>query len=485
MAIGRRDSLRLDDPRGTGGNPYNRRTVLWVVALTSFLIPFMASSINVALPTIGKEFKIDAILLGWIATSYILSCAVFTVPFGRLADIYGRKKIFTLGILCYTVFSLLCSLSTSIYFFLSSRVLQGIGSAMVFATSLALLTSAFPLHERGKALGISVAFTYSGMSLGPFLGGFLTHYWGWRSIFLSNTFLGALVFFLSLWKIRDELSEPSKERFDFVGAVLYGLTLVSMICGFSLLPESAGVRLIFLSGIAMILFLTWESRIASPILNIGLFSRSKVFAFSSLAALIHYSSTFAVTLLLSLFLQYIKGLNPRVAGSILIFQPLIMAIFSPIAGRLSDRIEPRLIASAGMSITGIGILSLSLLEDSTSLNYIITSLVVLGFGFAFFSSPNTNAIMSSVDKRYYGVASGMVATMRMIGQMLSMGLVMLVFSLKMGKAQITPDVYPSFIVSVKTSFRIFSVLCVLGIFASLARGRLRSKVSNSADMVEK
>jgi MFS family permease len=223
----------------------------------------------------------------------------------------------------------------------------------------------------------------------------------------------------------------------------------------------------------MIAFVRWETKVEYPVLNISLFGNNRVFAFSNLAALINYSATSAISFLLSLYLQYTKGLTPQDAGLILVSQPVVMAIFSPLAGRLSDKIEPRIVASAGMTLTVVGLLLFTFLNSTTDLAFIIFSLVLLGFGFALFSSPNTNAVMSSVEKRFYGVASATLGTMRLTGQMLSMGIAMLVFALYLGRAQITPEKYPAFLTSTKTAFIIFAVLCFGGIFASLSRGKVR------------
>lgn len=451
----------------------NKRTILLIAVLTSFIIPFMVSSINVALPTIGREFKMDAILLNWIATAYIITSAVFTIPFGRIADIYGRRRVFLSGLLFYAISSFLCGMPKTPYFLITFRVLQGIGGAMIFATNIAILTSVFPSRDRGKILGISVASTYSGMSLGPFIGGYMTHYLGWRSIFFVGSALSLLSAILAFRKVKEEWAEAKNENFDWLGSLLYAFLIVFIMYGFSRVPDISGFMLLTFGCVALISFILWESRVKCPLLDISLFRNNRVFAFSSLAALIHYSATFAVTFLLSLYLQYIKGLNPQVAGSVIIFQPLMMALFSPIAGKLSDRVEPRIIASFGMGITALGIFLLSFLKEHTALNYVIISLIVLGFGFAFFSSPNTSAIMGSVERRLYGVASGMVATMRFIGQMFSMGIVMLIFSLYIGRVQITPDKYSSFLLSLKTSFLIFTFLCLGAILASIARGNLR------------
>jgi len=451
----------------------NRLIILIAINLSSFLAPFMASSVNIALPSIGKEFDMGAILLGWVATSYILSSAIFLVPFGRLGDIYGRKLIFSYGIIVYTLTSLLIGFSFSSEMLIFLRVLQGIGASMLFSTAVAILTSVFPANERGKVLGINVAVVYVGLSLGPTLGGLLTQYLGWRSIFFVNVPLGFLIIIFTFWKLKGEWTGAKGEKFDFIGSIIYGLMLISIMYGFTRLTNYIGVVLVAFGALCFCIFLIIELRIKNPVLNISLFKNSRSFAFSNLAALINYSATSATGFLISLYLQYIKSLTPRNAGFILLAQPITQAIFSPLAGRLSDKIEPRIVASIGMGLTAIGLLLLINLNNSVSLLFIIVSLIFLGFGFALFSSPNTNAIMSSVEKRYYGVASGTLATMRMVGQMLSMGVVMLIFSIYIGKEKITPKYYQAFLISAKITFIIFSVLCAGGIFASLNRGKVR------------
>ncbi len=451
----------------------SKKAVLLIATMASFLTPFMGSSINIALPSIGKEFAMDAVSLGWVATSYLLAAAVFLVPFGRIADIYGRKKIFTYGILIYTASSLLLATSTSGAMLISFRILQGIGGAMLFGTGVAILTSVFPIGERGKVLGINVAAVYLGLSLGPFLGGFLTQHFGWRSIFLATVPLGLIVIASVFWKLKGEWAEAKGQKFDLSGSLIYGLGLVAIIYGLSLLPTIWGA-LAILTGIAVILvFIRWEMKVASPVLHMNLFKNNTVFAFSNLAALINYSATFAVIFLLSLYLQYVKGLGPQNAGLILVSMPAVQAIFSPVAGRLSDRIEPRILASLGMGLTTIGLGFLIFLEQDTAIEFILVSLVILGFGFALFSSPNTNAVMSSVEKGSYGVASATLATVRQIGMMLSMGIVMLIFSVYIGRVEITPEYYPVFVKTLKIAFVIFTTLCFGGIFASLARGKIR------------
>ncbi|MFC1846832.1 MFS transporter [Chloroflexota bacterium] len=459
------------------GDRYNsstsKNTVLFVATLASFLTPFMGSSINIALPSIGREFNMDAILLGWVATSYLLSAAIFLVPCGRIADIYGRKRIFTYGIIIFILTSLLLSFSNSSEMLLIFRVLQGIGAAMIFGTGLAMITSVFPVGERGRALGINVAAVYLGLSLGPLLGGLFTENFGWRSIFLINVALGLVIIVFLYMKLKGEWAEAKGEKFDLVGSLIFGLALAAIIYGLSTLPNLSGIFVILSGILGLIFFVRWEMHTPSPVLHMDLFRRNRIFAFSNLAALINYSATFAVAFLLSLYLQYIKGLGPQAAGFILVAMPIVQAILSPVAGRLSDKIEPRLIASIGMAITTIGLVFLVFINQNTGIVYILFSLAILGLGFALFSSPNANAIMSSVGKKSYGIASATLATMRQIGMMLSMGIAMVLFAIVIGRVEIIPQYYPSFITSVRIAFGIFSALCFMGIFASLARGNVR------------
>jgi EmrB/QacA subfamily drug resistance transporter len=450
-----------------------KRSALLVAVLASFLTPFMVSSINIALPAIGRDFHLSAIVMSWVPTSYLLSAAMFLVPFGRIADIYGRKRIFSYGIRIYTLAALLLALSPSALFLICFRLLEGFGGAMIFGTGIAIVTSVFPPSERGRALGINVAAIYLGLSLGPVLGGFLTQQFGWRSIFLTNIPVGLLVIFLLTTKLKGEWAGSQGEKFDLAGAVVYGGALVAFMYGLSRLPEYVGVWLVLAGIIGIAFFVRWELKVATPLLNMSLFSGNAAFTFSNLAALINYSATFAVTFLMSLYLQYVKGFTPQHTGFILVSQPVIMALFSPFAGRLSDKIEPRVVASVGMGFTAAGLLLFTLIGRETHIGFIITGLMLLGFGFALFSSPNTNAVMSSIDKRFYGVGSAILGTMRLTGQMFSMGIAMVIFALHIGGARITSENYAVFLISMKTAFIIFASLCCAGIFASLARGKVR------------
>ena len=229
-------------------------------------------------------------------------------------------------------------------------------------------------------------------------------------------------------------------------------------------PASSSLGLL-----SLVAFVAWERRAAYPLLDMALFARNRVFAFSNLAALINYAATFAVGFLLSLYFQSVRGLTAQAAGGILAVQPLVQASLSPFAGRLSDRVDPRVVASAGMGLIALGLALLALAPHATPVAFVVACLVLLGAGFGLFSSPNTNAVMGSVAKRAYGVAAATLATMRLVGQMLSMGVASLVLALFVGREAVGPERAVGFVAGMRAAFGLYAVLCVAGVFASLGR----------------
>ena len=446
-----------------------KKSVLLVATFAAFLTPFLGSAVNLALPSIGKDLNANAIELGWVISSFILSSAIFLLPFGRFADIIGRKKVFSTGILLFTISTFLIIFSHSITSLIILRIFQGISSAMIFGTSLAIITSVFQPGERGRAMGINITAVYLGLSCGPVIGGLLTQYLGWRSIFAFLVPFGIVSLILINRKIKTEWADAAGDSFDWRGSVIYGIALSSFMYGFSRLPSSIGWLCLTIGVLMAVVFLFVEKKISNPVFDISLILRNRVFAFSGMAALIHYSATSATGFFISLYLQYLKGLDARTAGLIMISQPLAMTLLSPWAGKLSDNRNPGVIASAGMGLTAAGLILLCFIRVTTPNYLIILLLIMMGIGFGLFSSPNSNAIMSSVEKRHLGVASGVVGTMRMVGQMMSMSIAMMLISLYIGKQSINPSTYPGLLAGMRTGFLIFSVLSVFGIFASLAR----------------
>jgi len=459
----------MSGAESVSGEKNFKKSVLLVSTFAAFLTPFLGSAVNLALPAIGKELHANAISLSWVISSFILTSAIFLLPFGRLGDIIGRKKVFTLGILLFTVTTFLIIFSWNIGSLIILRIIQGFSSAMIFGTSMAILTSVFQPGERGRAIGINITATYLGLSLGPVIGGLLTRYLGWRSIFAFLVPFGVVSLILIQRKIKTEWAEAVGEKFDWRGSLVYGIALASFMYGFSKLPSPVGWICLPVALVMAVFFLIIENKTDNPVFDIRLILRNRIFAFSGIAALINYSATSAIGFFISLYLQYLKGLSPSTAGLLMISQPVAMTLLSPLAGKLSDKKNPGIIASVGMGITVLGLILLCFIEQSTPDFVIVLLLLLMGIGFGLFSSPNSNAIMSSVEKRYLGVASGVVGTMRMVGQMMSMGIAMMLIALYIGKQTINPSTFPGLIAAMRTGFIIFSILSVLGIFSSLAR----------------
>jgi MFS family permease len=344
---------------------------------------------------------------------------------------------------------------------------------MIFGTGVAILTSVFPAGRRGWALGINVASVYVGLSLGPVVGGLITEQFGWRTLFAVNALLGVALVATVASALRGEWAGARGSRFDLAGSTLYCLAVGALMFGLSRLHTLAGALWSGAGLIALIGFVQLERATASPVLDVRLFTRSRVYGLSNLAALINYSATFAVGFLLSLYLQHVRGLGPQAAGVVLVAQPIVMAAVSPFAGRLSDKVESRIVASTGMALTAAGLALLGAISAATPLAYIVGCLALLGTGFGLFSSPNTNAVMAAVEPGQYGAAAATLGTMRLGGQMFSMGLAMLVMAMTMGTGAITPERHGGLVLATRLSFGLFAVLCLAGVFASAARGRVR------------
>ncbi len=448
-----------------------KRSVLTVTAFASFLTPFMGSAVNLALPSIGEEFSLNAVTLNWIVSSYMLTTSILLLPAGRAGDILGRRKVFTAGMVVFTLSMILLTFTPGIRWLIGVRILQGVGGAMMFGTNMAILTSVFPPGERGRAMGINVTAVYAGLASGPFLGGLLTRYLGWRSIFALLIPMGILSLILIRSRMKKEWAEARGESFDWPGAVVYGFAMAALMYGFSKLPGLRGWIITGTGLLLMPLFILREKKAVHPLFDITLISGNRVFAFSSLAALIHYAATSAIGFFLSLFLQYIKDLGPRDAGFVLMAWPVTMTLISPLAGKLSDHHNPGVLASIGMAISTAGLIMLCFLNEQTHVAFIVVILLFMGAGFSLFSSPNSNAIMSSVEKRQLGNASGMLGTMRNVGQTFSMAIALMLLALFMGHETINPGNYPQLMKSMKSGFIVFSFLCFAGVFASLARNK--------------
>ncbi|MDR0864050.1 MAG: MFS transporter [Candidatus Symbiothrix sp.] len=445
--------------------------VLFVICMAAFLVPFMGSAINLALPQISATFSLKAVSLSWIASSYLIASAIFQVPFARLADLIGRKKVFIFGLAFFSITTFLCGIAPSGWVLITLRGLSGLGAAMIFGTNMAILTSVFQPHERGKAIGINTAVVYFALASGPFLGGILTHYWGWQSLFYLIALLGLIAVVCSLIILKGEWIEAKGEGFDYFGSIIYAVGLFGLIFGFSKLPETSAFVWIAVGILAFVFFVFYELKHQQPVFNVRIFKGNKVFGLSSLSALINYAATFAVAFMMSLYLQSIRGFDAQDAGFILIVQACMQCVVSLFAGKLSDKINPSILATTGMGIILVGLCGLIFLSTTTPIIIILILLILLGVGFGLFSSPNSNVIMSSVEKKYFGQASATMGTMRLTGQAFSMGIAMMALSLHVGNRMIVPEIYPQFMKSLHITFIVCAVLSVIGTYASSFRNK--------------
>jgi len=453
------------------------RTILLIVTMASnFFNPLMGAAVNVALKRIGGDFSMTAIELSWVSMSYLLSAAVFLVPFGKIADIWSKTRIFLYGSIFFTLSTFVCGFAFSGSMLISLRFLQGVAAAMMTSTNMALVIAAFPQAERGKAIGLNVSAVYIGSSIAPMIGGFLTDAFTWRGIFYVNTIASLIISLLILWKIKHHEIVKSVEKFDIKGTILYMISISLFMYGLSSLPKMSAILMVIAGIAGLLLFVRIELKNSSPVLEIRLFTQNKEFAFSNLSALINYSATFGLSFILSLYLQYIKGLSARDAGLILIAQPITMAIVASFSGRMSDKINPRLLASTGMAISAIGLFILSFISFDTSDTYIIVGLLILGSGFGLFSSPNTNVVMSSVEKKNYGTASAILATMRSSGMMFSMAIATLSLHIMIGNNVIDTHNLPEFLTSAKIILYVFTALCLLGVFISFTKNKKSTQI---------
>jgi EmrB/QacA subfamily drug resistance transporter len=447
----------------------NRNILLVATMATHFFNPFMGAAVNVALKKIGTDFSMSAIGLSWVSMSYLLASVIFLVPFGKLGDTFGRTKMFLYGTIIFAITTFSCAFVTDSTMFISMRFLQGISSAMMTSTLMAIVISAFPPEKRGKVIGLNVSSVYVGSSLAPMIGGIITDALSWRSLFFINATASTLIAILIIWKLNKEWSQTIKEKFDFKGTLLYMLSISMLMYGCSKIPDTYAI-ILTLGGLAgLFVFAKVELKTQFPILNIRLFTENRVFALSNLSALINYAATFSISFMLSLYLQYVKGMQAREAGMVLVAQPIFMAIVASFSGRLSDKKDPRILTAIGMGISVLGLFMLSFISADTTTIYILVALGVLGFGFGLFSSPNTNVAMGSVDKKVYGTASAVLGTMRSTGMMFSMAIASLTIHLMLGESQINSSNIPQLITSTKIVFAVFTALCAFGVYTSLAR----------------
>ena len=401
-------------------NPAQARNILWAAVSANLFANVSLSGVNVALPAIQKQLGLSAVAQVWVSSSLLLATAAAIAPVSRLADIWGRRKTMLLGLVIFIITSVICSLATEGVWLLTSRAFMGLGLAMVFASSMAMAASVFPAEKRGLVFGYIVSAVYVGLAMGPGICGLLVDLLGWQSVFALSGLAMVVPLALLLAAPFPE-NGPKNTAYDYPGAMLWALALGLIFVGLTELLTRTG-RLMALGGLLMlILFVLHQLKIDKPILDVRIFIANRRFSWASLAAFVAYSSSMASIFLLSLFLQYIKGLGAKEAGFYLMLQPTIQAILTPLAGRLSDSFDPGRLAAVGLGITTVAFLMISMgLSSETSMTYLMIALVIFGLGFAIFAAPNSNAVMGSVGRDQLGVASGIITATRLSGQIFSL-----------------------------------------------------------------
>ena len=411
-----------------------RWRVLLLTSVGAFMGPLDASIVAVALPAIGPALHLSFTEALWVQAAYLLAIAIFLIPAGRLADMRGRLRFYMAGVVIFGLASLAAALSPNGSWLIVARTVQGIGGALLGATSAAVVTAVFPPRERGRALGINVMAVYIGLAAGPPLGGLIVTHWSWHWIFLVNVPI-ALATLATGW---DLLAAENRDRagvgnhgaladVDVVGTLLLGLTLAALFVPltFSLFwgwTNAVTLGLLATSAVSLVAFIMVEDRVEHPLLDLDLIRKNRLFAAANFAALLNYMAMYGIAVFTALFLEIVQGRSAQQAGLILLAEPIIMAALSPRAGRLSDRLGSRLLATTGMVLVAAGMAQLALLATDASPQRILLALVTVGLGMAAFSAPNTSAVMGSVQRSQLSVASGFLGTMRVVGQGISVTL---------------------------------------------------------------
>ncbi len=435
------------------------KAVLYTMMLAAFLNPFASSSLTMSFPDMMQEFGASTNDMAWVVEAFLLCCTVAVIPAGKVADMYGKRKLFYIGSVLFTVISVCMCFVGSVEMLMFYRALQGIALGIVYTTSMSILTLSVPVERRGYAFGMIGAMVYLGLSLGPALGGFLNYYYGWRSIFVFTALLGIVANMMAFRSLQQEWVHAPGSRLSFSSLALYVFGISAVMIGITEWVRLWWSAYAFIGGmiaLGILGYIGWHSK--DPLIPVKIFASNLAFTMSSIAAMMNFSATFGVGFVLSLFLQMIMGFDSRMTGLTLCIQTGIMVFLAPRMGALSDRHNPSQFARWGMVLIGIGLLSMAYSTFSESMTIIVVSLAVVGIGVSCFAPPNNNLIMSSVPKTYIGFASSTISTVRLLGQTMSMALigVILAYTIE-GRTALQMMEYNSTV-----ALAVFGVICLVG-----------------------
>ena len=450
------------------------RSALIVGTSTAFITSFAGSALNLAIPSMGDYFSMGASSVGWLVTAYMICVAAFSVPFGKIADSTGRKRMLYIGTVSFGITSLLSVWATGPAFIIVTRALQGIGAAMIFATNMPLAISSCPGSQRGRVIGIVTTGTYAGLAAGPVLGGVLNSHFGWKSIFAFAAAVSAAALVISVTSLGEEQKEGNMEHFDAGGNISYIVMICCIVYGLTSLNSIRFSWIFILAGLAAgYIFVRTELKASNPVIDVRIFAHDIVYTLSNLTALFNYCATYALGYLVSIYLQVVNGYSSQTAGLVMIAQPLFMALLSAKMGRLSDKIAAYKLASGGMAVYAATLVFFIFIRRDTPVWMIAAALCIAGIGIALFSSPNTNVIMSRVDPSEFSVANSILSTMRTTGQSTGMAIVTIVVSATVGNVSLYEVPTEDLVKTMHIGFTIFAVLCAMGIFMSLQRKKIK------------
>ena len=467
----------------------NKWAVLGIVAIGIFMATLDTSIVNISLPSISTYFLTPLNgLIEWVIIAYLISIASVLLTFGRLSDMFGRKILWMVGLTAFTLGSALCGAAPSLLLLVIFRAFQGLGGALIMANSTSMLVRAFPERERGRVLGFNAVSVSLGVSAGPPLGGFITTSLSWRWIFYVNLPLGIVGLVLTWFILKEPIRFQRGQKFDPLGAVLLSAGIIAIMLGLSFGQEigwfSPVILGLFVGGfLLLVAFFFAEQHVAEPIIDLRLF-HNRLFAAANLSSLLSFFALFAVSFLLPFYLEDLRRFSTDMSGLLLTPIPLTVSLVAPISGRLSDRFGSRALSSTGLAISAVGLWLLTGLGVDSSIFSIVSRLVVTGIGIGLFQSPNNSAVMGAVPAERRGIGSGFLATVRVVGQSLSVAVAGAVFG-GLGASQAgqtlsdSANLSPTALRSLQTIFlsgfhsALFVCMCVasIGVFTSLVRGK--------------
>lgn len=453
-------------------NSEHRKYTLFAVMSGYFLTGFMGSAMVVAVPVIALNLQMSVTMTGWVISGFVLASAILLMPAGRFADYKGYPAVFKAGMASFAVTTMACGFAPTGELLIVFRFLQGAASALIYCSGMALVSCVYPPEERGRAIGWVTFTVYTGLSIGPVIGGFLNEFYGWRSILHLTWVMAALVSLYSFTVLKPVRGREGKVS-DYTGMALFMLMVLLIFGGLSV-PDARGYSAFGLGLIVMIVMTYYEYRQKDPLINVRLFFGNRTFGFANSASMLNYCATSGVLFLVSMELQLNYGLTSEKAGMVMLAQPLAMAAVTPFAGRMSDRSNPKTLAFGGMLIIAFVLGAMAFMTGRAELYQVALMLFILGVGLGIFSTPNNTVIMNSVEKKDYGFAASTLSTMRLMGQTFSIAASVILLNMFAGSAKLETMSEEGLITALRAAFVLFALICAAGAVMSLA-GRNTSK----------